>query len=219
MLDAALPEGGPSPHQQDAAGALTSAVAVTGAQVEQLIAFRDLLAEASTQFNLIGPSVMSEFWRRHALDSAQLVGLAPSARLWTDLGSGAGFPGLIIAILLQGRPGVQVTLIESMGKRCRFLEHVRSSLGLPVTVRQERAEAVQLEADVVTARACAPLPRLLEFAHPHLTRGVVGLFLKGREVESELTAARAHWRLDTELLPSLSDPAGRVLKVNRLERA
>ena len=219
MLDAVQPKSEASPTGGDALEALTAAVSVTGAQVEQLIAFRSLLAEASVRFNLIGPSVMADFWRRHALDSAQLVGLAPSARLWTDLGSGAGFPGVIIAILIQGRPGVQVTLIESMGKRCRFLEHVRDSLSLPVTVRQERAEAVRLKADIVTARACAPLPRLLEFARPHLSQGAIGLFLKGREVESELTAARAHWRLDAELLPSLSDPAGRVLKVNRLERA
>lgn len=203
----------------DTLDALTSVIAVSEEEAAQLVLFRSLLADWSERFNLIGPSVMADFWQRHALDSAQLASLAPTARLWTDLGSGAGFPGVVIAILVRRRPGAHVTLIESTGKRCRFLEHVRDALELPVTVRQERAETVRLEADVVTARACAPLSRLLEFARPHLKGGAIGLFLKGREVESELTAARAQWRLDAELLPSLSDPAGRILKVNRLERA
>ena len=203
----------------DTVEALTSILAVSPEQVERLFVFRTLLEEWSGRFNLVGPSVMASFWRRHVLDSGQLVALAPEACRWTDLGSGAGFPGLVIAMLLSGRAAAHVTLIESMGKRCRFLEEVCERLNLPATVLQARAEEVRLASDVVTARACAPLPRLLEYARPHLSGGAFGLFLKGREVESELTAARGHWRLDAELLPSLSDPAGRILKVTRLERA
>ena len=181
--------------------------------------YRALLEDWSVRFNLIGPSVLGEFWSRHALDSAQLAALAPGAKTWTDLGSGAGFPGLVLAIVLRRRPGARVHLVESMGKRCRFLEHVADALQLPVTVHQARAETLALGSEVVTARACAPLPKLLGFARPHLKGRAIGLFLKGREVESELTEARAQWRLDAELLPSLSDPAGRILKVTRLERA
>lgn len=199
--------------------AFRAAVDVSCPAIADLQAYKALLAAWSERFNLIGPSVLPSFWTRHALDSAQLLQLAPTARVWTDLGSGAGFPGLILAILLRGRDAVRVNLVESIGKRCRFLEQVVVDLELPAVVHQARAEAISLPAEVVTARACAPLPRLLGYAAPHLQRGAIGLFLKGREVESELTEARAQWRLDAELLPSLSDSAGRILKVTRLERA
>lgn len=198
---------------------LRSALGASDRELADLEAYRDLLAEWSARFNLIGPSVLGEFWTRHALDSGQLARIAPDARTWIDIGSGAGFPGLVLAILMRERPGAHVHLVESLGKRCRFLEHAAAQLRLPVTVHQARAESLALKADVVTARACAPLARLLEFARPHLRHGATGLFLKGRDAESELTAARAQWRLRAELLPSLSDPAGRIVKVTKLERA
>jgi 16S rRNA (guanine527-N7)-methyltransferase len=199
----------------DAAG-LQLAIGATPAQLEDLEAFRGLLAQWSERMNLVGPSALAEFWGRHAFDSAQLQALAPDALTWADLGAGAGFPGVVLAILLKGRPGAQVHLVESTAKRCRFLETVAADLKLPATVHQARAEALQLRVDIVTARACAPLPRLLEFAWPYLRKGARGLFLKGQDVEAELAAATRYWDLEAQLLPSRSGPTGRILDLTRV---
>ena len=182
--------------------------------------YRRLLGEWNARMNLVGPSELAAFWTRHALDSAQLLRLEPDARIWLDIGAGAGFPGVVLAILLKGRPGVRVHLVESMAKRARFLAEVVGSLALPAVVHAVRAETLARPAglQVVTARACAPMPRLLGYALPHLKSGAKGLFLKGRGVEAELTDARQSWRFEAELLPSLSDPSGRVVRIERLAR-
>ena len=203
----------------DAREAFRRRLGVSDEVLARLDAYRALLVDASAQFNLIGPSVLPSFWTRHVLDSAQLLALAPGALSWVDIGAGAGFPGLVLAILLRDRPGVRIDLIESVAKRSRFLEQVAVKLGLPVVVHHVRAESIRLSPEVVTARACAPLSRLLGYAAPHLRDGAIGLFLKGRDAETELTQARAQWRLDAELLPSLSDHSGRIVKVTRLARA
>lgn len=185
-------------------------------------AFHELegrLSEANEQMNLVGSSTMSEFWIRHVVDSAQLLWFAPKARVWADIGSGAGFPGLVLGILLKGRAGGHVHLIESTAKRCGFLRAAVADLDLPCTVHQARAEALRLEVEVVTARACAPLDRLLGYAQPYFRGGARGLFLKGEGVNDEISAARAHWRFDAEVGMSLSDPRGRVLSIGRLARA
>ena len=168
--------------------------------------------------NLVGPSALEAFWGRHAYDSAQLLPLAPGARTWADLGAGAGFPGLVLAILLKGQGGAKVHLVESMAKRCRFLDEVVGALGLPASIHHARAESLTLTVDIVTARACAPLPRLLEFAWPYLRKGATGLFLKGQDVEAELSEATTSWDFKAELLPSLSDPSGRIVRVKGLRR-
>jgi 16S rRNA (guanine527-N7)-methyltransferase len=178
--------------------------------------FRGMLTRANANTNLVGASTLSEFEVRHFIDSAQLAWFAPDARIWADLGSGAGLPGVILAILMKGRPGGHVHLVESMAKRCRFLSEVIEALRLPATLHHARAEALSLTADVVTARACAPLPRLLSFARPYLVRGAKGLFLKGQEVESEIDEARKIWRFSWRTHISLSDPRGRVLELERL---
>src|SRR5690606_21070277 len=150
-------------------------------------------------------------------DSAQLKALAPEARTWADLGTGAGLPGVVLAIL--GRDdGTHVHLVESMAKRCRFLSEVVTRLELPATVRHERAENLQLDVDIVTARACAPLGRLLGYAQPYLRRGAQALFLKGQEVEVELQEAGKAWDFDAEVIPSRSDERGRIVRVRRLGR-
>lgn len=193
------------------------AVGATPAQMADLERFRLLLEDWNQRINLVGPSAMREFWERHALDSAQLLKVAPEARTWADLGAGAGFPGLVLAILLKGTPGAKVHLVESIAKRCRFLEAVVEELALPAQVHNERAENLSLSVDIVTARACAPLVRLLDYASPYMARkGTVGLFLKGRDVEAEIAAAWPRWRFEVEPIVSLSDPSGRVLKVERL---
>ncbi len=225
-LDATAPNEDPEPKAGRASAALgvTDAVTfaeATGASPEQMAllhAFRDLLVDWNGRMNLVGPSALAEFWGRHAYDSAQLLVLAPGAGTWADLGAGAGFPGIVLAILLKGRKGAKVHLVESMAKRCAFLRTAVEALELPATVHRARAESLSLKVDIVTARACAPVPRLLEFAWPYLSKGATGLFLKGQDVEAELAEATRYWDLKAELLPSLSSPAGRILRIERMRR-
>jgi len=181
--------------------------------------YLSLLIDWNARMNLVGPSAVAEFWERHALDSAQLLAHAPEARIWADIGAGAGFPGLVLAILLKDRPGVTIHLIESMAKRCAFLRAVSVALDLPTQVHNARAESLNLSpVDVVTARACAPLPRLLEYARPLLRGKAIALFLKGKEAEAELAEARKTWRFTASLMPSVSGADGRVIRLERLAR-
>ena len=196
--------------------ALTQA---TPAQMADLERLHGMLADWNGRLNLVSAASLAAFWPRHALDSAQLRGLAPAARIWVDMGAGAGFPGLVLAILLKGEPGAKVHLIESVAKKCHFLEAVVAALALPAEVHNERAENLSLKADVVTARAVAPLLRLLGFARPYLARGASGLFPKGRGAEAEIAEARKVWRFTCNVIPSRSDPEGRILKVEGLARA
>lgn len=191
----------------------------TEAQIADLEALRGLLAEWNENMNLVGPATLPAFWSRHAWDSAQLLQRAPDALTWADLGAGAGFPGLVLAILLKGRPGAKVHLVESMAKRCRFLSEVVATLALPAQVHNGRAEALKITVDVVTARAVAPLSKLLGYAQPYMARKAVGLFLKGLDVGAEIEEATKYWNFDVERLPSLSDPRGQVLRIERLSRA
>ena len=191
----------------------------TPAQMAELDRYRQMLAEWNEVMNLVGPATLSEFWNRHAWDSAQLLQLAPEALTWADLGAGAGLPCLILAILGKGRDGFHVHLVESMAKRCRFLSEVVTALDLPATVHNERAENLHLAVDIVTARACAPLSRLLGYAQPYLRKGATALFLKGQDVASDLEEATKSWDFEAETIPSLSDPRGRIVRVRRLKRA
>lgn len=207
----ALAEYGPADFERDM-GATPEAMA-------NLERFRECLEVANQDMNLVGPSTLPQFWLRHALDSAQLLKIAPKARVWADLGAGAGFPGVVLATLLKGQAGVRIHLIDSLTKRCRFLQSVVDELELPAEVHDARAEALRLPVEVVTARACAPMTRLLEFARSYLREGVEGLFLKGEKAEAELQEARKSWRFEADLLPSLSDSRGRVVRIRRLHRA
>ncbi|ATQ40983.1 16S rRNA (guanine(527)-N(7))-methyltransferase RsmG [Caulobacter mirabilis] len=201
----------------DAAGyqALTQA---TPAQIADLTRFLEMLTEGNAVMNLVGPATIPDFWNRHAWDSAQLLQLAPQAKTWADLGAGAGFPGLVLAAMLKGAPGAKVHLVESMTKRCRFLAQVSKELDLPTEIHNVRAEDLSLTVDIVTARACAPMSRLLGYARPYLKRGAVGLFLKGQDVVSELQEAEKAWRFESELTVSRSDPRGRIVQVKGLSR-
>ncbi len=195
--------------------------ALTGATPEQMAdleIFIRRLAEASAVMNLVGPDTLPDVWNRHVVDSAQLLQLAPEAVTWADLGAGAGFPGVVLAILLKGRPGAQVWLIDSLGKRCRFLQAVVDELSLPATVINGRAEEQALKVDVVTARALAPMDKLLGYAQPYLQRGAQGLFLKGEKAEAELIEARKVWHFESRLSVSRSDPRGRIVSVRSLRR-
>jgi 16S rRNA (guanine527-N7)-methyltransferase len=205
------------PADLDAAGfaAATGAGPTAIAQLEQ---YRSYLEDWNRRMNLVGPATLEVFWNRHALDSAQLLPLAPDALRWADLGSGAGLPGIVLAILGKDRPGFHVDLVESMAKRCRFLAEVVEGLQLPATVHQSRAEDLSLSVDIVTARACAALSRLLGYARPYLKRGAVALFLKGQDVAADLEEASKSWDFEADILPSVSDVRGRIVRVRRLGR-
>jgi len=195
-----------------------SLTAATPEHMAALETFLDRLTQTNAVMNLVGPDSLTDFWNRHAWDSAQLLSLAPEARRWADLGAGAGFPGLILSILLKDRPGAQVWLIDSLQKRCRFLQSVVDDLGLPATVVWGRAEQQALAVDVVTARAVAPLDKLLGYAQPYMDRGAQGLFLKGEKAELELREAAPVWQVKADLSVSRSDPRGRIVTVRSLKR-
>lgn len=191
----------------------------TPEQMADLEAFRVRLAESNEVMNLVGPDSLPDFWNRHAWDSAQLLSHAPEALTWADLGAGAGFPGVVLTILLKGREGAHVWLIDSLGKRCRFLQEIVDELSLPATVLNGRAEEQKVRCDIVTARAVAPMDKLLGYAQPYFERGAQGLFLKGEKAESELIEARKSWHLQAELAQSQSDGRGRIVTVRSLRRA
>ncbi|MEQ7153614.1 16S rRNA (guanine(527)-N(7))-methyltransferase RsmG [Brevundimonas aurifodinae] len=195
-----------------------SLTAATTERMSELEMFLDRLTQTNAVMNLVGPDSLPDFWNRHAWDSAQLLSLAPEARRWADLGAGAGFPGLILAILLKGRPDARVWLIDSLQKRCRFLQSVVDELALPATVVWGRAEEQAISVDVVTARAVAPLDKLLGYAQPYMERGAQGLFLKGEKAEVELREAARVWQVKADLSVSRSDPRGRIVTVRSLKR-
>jgi len=167
--------------------------------------------------NLVAPSTLDHVWQRHILDSLQLIGLAPAALRWIDLGSGAGFPGLVVAAAIAGRDGASVHLVEANGRKAAFLRTAALELGLPVTVHAARIEdasgSIAEGFDVVTARALAPLPRLLPLISPFVARGAVALLHKGADFAAEVAEARTEFGFDLVEHPSVSDPAGRILEV------
>ena len=186
--------------------------------IADLERYRSYLAEWNEKMNLIGPATLDTFWSRHAWDSAQILPLEPEALTWADLGAGAGLPGIVLAILQKNRPGFHIHLVESMAKRCRFLTEVVTALNLPATIHNSRAEDLSLTVDIVTARPCAPMTRLLGYAQPYLKRGATALFLKGQDVAAELEEASKSWTFEAEVLPSFSDARGRIVRVRKLRR-
>ena len=200
------------------AAAFQDLCSATPAQMADLEALISRLTAVNAVMNLIGPDTLPDVWNRHILDSAQLLDLVPVASTWADLGAGAGFPGLVLAILLKDRADSHVWLVDSLGKRCRFLQEVVDALSLRATVVNGRAEDQRLKVDVVTARALAPMDRLLGYAQPYLQRGAQGLFLKGEKAEAELIEARKVWQFDSLLSVSRSDPRGRIVSVRSLRR-
>ena len=194
--------------------------AVSRETLARLKLYSGLLTEWNARHNLVSKTSLDDMWRRHFWDSAQLAPLVPSsAKTLVDLGSGAGFPALVLAELFRDRPGFRAVLYESTAKKCRFLEEVRDRLALPAEIRNARIEDATPEPfDVVTARACAPLPVLLAYAQTFWGKHTVGLILKGQNVEAELTEARKSWRIDAQRHPSRSDPSGVILELREFDR-
>jgi 16S rRNA (guanine527-N7)-methyltransferase len=170
--------------------------------------------------NLVGPGTLDHIWDRHIVDSLQLLEHAPEARTWLDLGSGAGFPGLVLAIAGFER-GLQVDLVESNSRKCAFLRHIARLTGVRAKVHEARLETIIPEfvgkTDIVSARALASLAKLLEWTEPLLKAGTTGLFPKGRDVESELTEARESWTFNLDVLPSRTDAEARILRITSIE--
>ncbi|MGV1015313.1 MAG: 16S rRNA (guanine(527)-N(7))-methyltransferase RsmG [Methyloceanibacter sp.] len=189
--------------------------------IHKLVRYVQLLAHWQKSTNLVAPSTLPVLWSRHFADSAQIRDLAPEARLSLDLGSGAGFPGLVVAILQAGTPDFRMHLVESNRKKCAFLAEVARETAAPVDIHAMRIEELaesdhSLTPDVVTARALAPLPRLLELAAPFFGAETRGLFLKGREAEAEIEEARRGWEFDFRLHPSLTSADSSIVEVRGL---
>lgn len=190
--------------------------------------YADVLRHWQKTINLVAPGTLPGLWQRHFADSAQLIRhVPPGAHTWLDLGSGAGFPGMVMAILLSdrcltpGQPSPHHTLLESDTRKAAFLREVARQTGVAVDIVGQRIESPSTHAkvgriDVVTARALAPMGRLLDLAAPFLSPHSKGLFLKGRDVEPEIVDARRKWSFDCTLAPSVTDPEGRVAVISNL---
>lgn len=177
-----------------------------------------LLEKWQPTINLVAPSTLREIWHRHVADSLQVGAALPDARIWVDLGSGGGFPGLVTAIALADTPGARVHLIESDKRKAAFLRTVSRETGAPAEVHAARIEEVVRawrgpSPDAVSARALAPLSQLAAYAEPFLESGATGAFLKGESVEAELTGLSASHKFEIESIPSSIDQAGRLLIV------
>jgi 16S rRNA (guanine527-N7)-methyltransferase len=174
------------------------------------------------RINLVAQSTMDDIQARHIEDSLQLVGMAPGTRMWLDLGSGGGFPGLVVAAALAADPSAHVTLIESNAKKCAFLRETARVAGLPVSVICERIETaiprLPQRFDVVSARALASLSELLAYAEPLVADGAIGLFPKGRDVDDEIAVALRAWNFDHDLIQSSTEDGARIVRVNSIAR-
>lgn len=185
--------------------------------LDRLEQYIDLLKHWQRAINLVGADTLKDPWRRHLLDSAQLVNYLPvHPAMILDLGSGAGLPGLILGIL----GAHNIHLVESDQRKAQFLKEASRRLEIDTTVHAHRIEDLKpIKPAVITARALAPLPRLLDLASPFLKDNTICLFLKGKHWKDELTLARKSWMMSHQLFPSLSDPAASVLKLREIERA
>lgn len=196
----------------------------TGVSRETLDAFdrwQALLVETGTHTNLVGRSTLEHFWDRHALDSYQLMPLIPgTARRIADLGAGAGFPGIALALGLRERgQNARVVMVDSVGKKTAFVRKVIDALDLDAEARSVRVETLDPAEgfDLVTARAFAPLNKLLGYAAPLLKNEAQGLFFKGRQYRDELTEARKNWTFDHDVIPSQTSD-GVILRIREVER-
>ena len=202
---------------------LLRAVGVSHETCERLETHRALLADWNARMNLVGPNELHNYWSRHALDCAQLLALAPEgAKTVLDLGSGAGFPGLVTAAQLADVSGARVDLVEKSPKKSAFLRAAAEAMGVPARVPPlNAADLPDADYDVILARAFAPLPRLMDHARRFLTRGAIGLFPKGSGFASELTAAGftpnggafSSGSMRAELLVSQTNPEARVIRI------
>jgi 16S rRNA (guanine527-N7)-methyltransferase len=202
-----------------AALALTPVSRETEARLHRYVA---LLLEWQSKTNLVAPSTIPNLWTRHISDSLQLLTLAPTANVWIDLGSGGGFPGVVLACALAETPGATVHLVERVAKKAAFLREAIRVTGSPGAVHlADIGDTVDRFAgvvDCVTARAVAPLRQLVGFAEPLVKRGAKALFLKGQDVEAELTEATKYWKIEPKLHSSRTGGQGWIVELDEIER-
>lgn len=207
----------------DGVAALRAAgIDVSRETLERLETFVALLRRWNSAINLVGPATLEQVWQRHIADSAQLFPLRlPGTRHWADLGSGAGFPGLVIAALAaEHAPEMRITLVESDHRKAAFLTSAVAAMALSSEIVAARAEThPPLRADTLSARALAPLVRLLPFAERHLAPGGRALFPKGQSHADELAAALETWRASVQKIPSRTDADGVILCLEGIARA
>jgi 16S rRNA (guanine527-N7)-methyltransferase len=204
---------------KSAALALTPVSRETEARLDRYLA---LLQEWQAKTNLVAPSTLPNLWTRHIADSLQLLSLAPSAKTWIDLGSGGGFPGVVLACAMAETPGAMVHLVERIAKKAAFLREAIRVTGAPGTVHLadigDTVERFAGPVDCVTARAVAPLHQLIGFAEPLVKRGAKALFLKGQDVEAELTEATKYWKIEPKLHSSRTGGHGWIVELDAIER-
>jgi 16S rRNA (guanine527-N7)-methyltransferase len=209
----------------DLASDKATALALTPVSREteaRLDCFVELLLAWQTKTNLIAQSTLPTLWTRHVSDSLQLLSIAPSAKAWIDLGSGGGFPGVVLACALAQMPGAHVILIERNAKKAAFLREALRVTGVPGTVRladiSDVVDSITDSVDCVTARALAPLNQLIGFAELLMKRGAKALFLKGQDVDAELTEATKYWKVESRLHASRTGGNGWIVELDRIER-
>ncbi|MEJ1159716.1 16S rRNA (guanine(527)-N(7))-methyltransferase RsmG [Prosthecomicrobium sp. N25] len=199
---------------------LDAVLTVSRETKERLSVYVELVRKWQRSQNLIAPGTVERIWTRHVADSAQALAALPEARRWADLGSGAGFPGLVTAICLAGAPGAHVHLVESNRGKASFLRTVIRETGAPASVHAERIEGFTATfaepVDAVSARALAPLADLCRLAEPLSRRGAALVFHKGQDFASELAEATQSWVLDLVEHPSRIDPGGRIVVIRSL---
>ncbi|MGZ5877001.1 MAG: 16S rRNA (guanine(527)-N(7))-methyltransferase RsmG [Bradyrhizobium sp.] len=202
-----------------AALALTPVSRETEARLDR---YAELLTEWQAKTNLVAPSTLPTLWTRHISDSLQLMALAPTARIWADLGSGGGFPGVVLACALAETSGAMVHLVERNAKKAAFLREALRITNSPGTVHPadivDTVDRLSGPVDCVTARAVAPLHQLIGFAEPLVRRGAKALFLKGQDVEAELTEATRYWNIKPNLHSSRTGGNGWVVELDHIER-
>lgn len=182
----------------------------------------DLLLEWQAKTNLVAPSTLPTIWTRHVADSLQLLTLAPKARTWVDLGSGGGFPGVVLACAMAEHEGAMVHLVERNAKKAAFLREALRITNAAGTIHLadigDYVDSLSTPVDCVTARALAPLHMLLDYVEPLMKRGAKALFLKGQDVESELTEATKYWNINPHLHPSRTGGQGWIVELETIER-
>jgi 16S rRNA (guanine527-N7)-methyltransferase len=202
-----------------AALALTPVSRETEARLDCYV---DLLLAWQAKTNLVAPSTLPNLWTRHIADSLQLLSLAPTAKTWVDLGSGGGFPGVVLACALADTPGAKVHLVERNAKKAAFLrEAVRvtsAAAHVHLTAIGDIVDGIGGPVDCVTARALAPLHQLVGFAEPLVRKGAKALFLKGQDIEVELTEATKYWIIEPRFHSSQTGGHGWIVELDRIER-
>jgi 16S rRNA (guanine527-N7)-methyltransferase len=189
---------------------------------DRLVEFEAVFQKWNRRINLAAQSTLGDVWRRHILDSAQLARLSPAATRWLDLGSGGGFPGLVLAFLLAERDGAMIDLVESNRKKASFLQAVVGQFNLPARIIARRIDdsyPLVPAPQIVTARALTSLPALLDLSAPWLTRGARGLFHKGRDYRPEVEESTHRWSFDLVEHASMTDPHGVILELSDLQPA